>query len=73
MRGGFLAVLGADLLFVAGMSLLVLRGLRQQTGPGCLGVGAMLLQWVLLLLVAIVVLWNNVANLLQGRPWHGRF
>jgi hypothetical protein len=70
VRGGFLVLFTADLVFVAGLSLLLIRGLRQRSGPGCLGVAAMGLQWILLLVVAGVALWNNVANWLEGRPWH---
>lgn len=61
------------LVYLAGVVGLSWFALRLLAGGHKSGVFLFLLgmiQWVLFLVIVIITLWNNVDNLLNGRPFH---
>lgn len=51
-------------------SLLALRFLARHKGIGSGLLVLSILQWVLLLIILVIMLWNNVDNWVNGRPLH---
>jgi len=65
---GFYPFLGASLAMCVAVTLLSFRMARRPVRWGLWGTP--LLLWTMLLGAVVLVAWNNVENLLNGRPLH---
>lgn len=55
---------------VVGLSWFALRLLVGGHKSGAILLLLSLVQWVLLFVIVIITVWNNVDNLINGRPFH---
>jgi hypothetical protein len=68
---GYPLLLGLELVLLSWMSVALIRLRREGDAGVVLGLGLLLVfQWVWMALVLGFLIWDNVENLIEGRPWH---
>lgn len=67
---GYPLFFGLELLFLSWMTVASLRVKCVRDAGLRLGMGLLLLQWMWTAAVLVFLIWDNVENLIEGRPWH---
>lgn len=68
---GYPLFVGFELVFLSWMTVALLRVRRGGGEVGALvGMALVIFQWLWVSLVLVFLVWDNVANLIEGRPWH---